>query len=381
MVARIRLRPRARSRARFAAARYQPTIVAAMQRPLLEPPKWYEYAPPFLSPARIDGGVAFWNAHADALARAEARYGVPAGDHRRDRRRRDVLRPQHRQLSRARRARDARLRLSAPRGVLSRRAQASSCCSRASSACRRSRPKGSFAGAIGVPQFMPGSYRSYAVDFDGDGRIDLWRQRRRHRRQRRATFSRATTGSAGSRCCCPRRSRRRRATPRCGGSTAASASAARSTAWAADGVAAARRRPTSRPIRSACCCSRKRRRTARGRELLDRLPQLLRADALQPEPALRGGGVGARAGDQRAARCRRADACAAGQRHDRWHARTDKDLPLRDDTRLLGRLLGDVLRAQTGEEGFARIEAIRQTAIRFRRSGPGEAPAVGLPDG
>ena len=54
----------------------------------------------------------------------------------------------------------------------------------------------------------------------------------------------------------------------------------------------------------------------------------------------------------------------------------DKDRPLRDDTRLLGRLLGDVLRAQTGEAGFARIEAIRQTAIRFRRAGASDADAV-----
>ena len=45
----------------------------------------------------------------------------------------------------------------------------------------------------------------------------------------------------------------------------------------------------------------------------------------------------------------------------------DKDLPLKEDTRLLGRMLGDVLRAQVGEAGFERIEAIRQTAIRFRR--------------
>ena len=54
----------------------------------------------------------------------------------------------------------------------------------------------------------------------------------------------------------------------------------------------------------------------------------------------------------------------------------DKDLPLKGDTRLLGRMLGDVVRAQTGEMGFARIEAIRQTAIRFRRAHADEAPAV-----
>jgi phosphoenolpyruvate carboxylase len=57
-------------------------------------------------------------------------------------------------------------------------------------------------------------------------------------------------------------------------------------------------------------------------------------------------------------------------------APTDKDLPLKEDTRLLGRLLGDVLRAQTGEEGFARIESIRQTAIRLRRASQSDTAGI-----
>jgi membrane-bound lytic murein transglycosylase B len=37
------------------------------------------------------------------------------------------------------------------------------------------RVTGSYAGAVGKPQFIPSSYREFAVDFDGDGRRDLWR--------------------------------------------------------------------------------------------------------------------------------------------------------------------------------------------------------------
>jgi phosphoenolpyruvate carboxylase len=55
---------------------------------------------------------------------------------------------------------------------------------------------------------------------------------------------------------------------------------------------------------------------------------------------------------------------------------TDKDLPLKEDTRLLGRVLGDVVRAQAGKAAFARVEAIRQTAIRFRRAKAEEAGAI-----
>ena len=49
-------------------------------------------------------------------------------------------------------------------------------------------------------------------------------------------------------------------------------------------------------------------------------------------------------------------------------AGVDKDAPLKEDIRLLGRLLGDVLRDQEGEEVFAVVETIRQTAVRFRRN-------------
>src|SRR3954452_6843522 len=51
----------------------------------------------------------------------------------------------------------------------------------------------------------------------------------------------------------------------------------------------------------------------------------------------------------------------------------DKEFPLREDIRLLGRILGDTLREQEGEDTFQLIERIRQTAIRFRREGDPQA--------
>ena len=60
---------------------------------------------------------------------------------------------------------------------------------------------------------------------------------------------------------------------------------------------------------------------------------------------------------------------------DRGQATIDHDLPLKEDIRLLGRLLGDTLREQEGEETFNLIEQIRQTAIRFRRDGDTQARA------
>jgi len=158
----------------FRDVRFQPRIIAAMQRPLLEPPRWFEYAPQFLTPQRIDGGVEFWNEHPAALTRAEAAFGVPpeiivaiigvetfygrnVGGYRVI----DALTTL---------AFDYPRRASFFRGelrefLLLARDEGFSPLA----------PKGSFAGAFGVPQFMPGSVRRYALDFDGDGHIDLWR--------------------------------------------------------------------------------------------------------------------------------------------------------------------------------------------------------------
>lgn len=154
-------------------ARYQERIVAAMQRPLLAPPKWYEYAPRFLDEEHIGAGVEFWFAHEQALDRAETEFGVPpeivvaivgvesfygrntggfrvldalttlAFDYPR---RAPYFRNELREFLLL--ARDEKLSPLTPRG--------------------------SYAGAMGLPQFMPGSMRRYAIDFDGDGRIDLW---------------------------------------------------------------------------------------------------------------------------------------------------------------------------------------------------------------
>ncbi len=54
---------------------------------------------------------------------------------------------------------------------------------------------------------------------------------------------------------------------------------------------------------------------------------------------------------------------------------TDKDAPLKEDIRLLGRLLGDVIRQQEGDAVFDIVETIRQTAVRFRRESDPEAGA------
>ena len=157
----------------FAQVQTQNSALSAMTRPYATPPKWFEYAPPFLAQARIDGGVAYWNANRGALARAEARYGVPP----------EIIvaivgvETFYGRISGRYRVLDAltTLAFDYPRRadyfreelkqflLLTREWKIPPLSA-----------KGSFAGAMGLPQFMPTSFRRFAIDFDDDGRIDLW---------------------------------------------------------------------------------------------------------------------------------------------------------------------------------------------------------------
>ncbi len=156
----------------FAQVRYQPRVIEAMTRPIVSPPTYDDFASRFLDPERIEAGAEFWRAHADALDRAGRLFGVPPeiivailgvetyyGRNTGGYRVVDALTTLAFDYPR----REDFFRGELEQFLLLAREQAMS----------PLEPKGSYAGAIGLPQFMPGSIRAYAIDFDGDGRIDL----------------------------------------------------------------------------------------------------------------------------------------------------------------------------------------------------------------
>ncbi|WP_371829354.1 lytic murein transglycosylase B [Vreelandella zhuhanensis] len=135
---------------------------------------WHEYRAIFLIPERIDAGVAFIDSHTDAMSRAQTDYGVPAeiiaaiigvetyyGRHT----------GRHRVLdSLATLAFHHPVRGGFFRGELSAFLELTH-----EQGVAPESLKGSYAGAMGYPQFIPTSYQAYAVDFDDDGLRDLWR--------------------------------------------------------------------------------------------------------------------------------------------------------------------------------------------------------------
>ncbi|MFM1989541.1 MAG: Membrane-bound lytic murein transglycosylase precursor [Pseudomonadota bacterium] len=133
---------------------------------------WIAYRSRFVEPIRIREGLRFWMANADTVRRASQEYGVPEeiivsiigvetiyGRNTGDFRVIDAL---------------ATLSFDYPRRAAYFREELEQYLLLAREGGFDPLDwRGSFAGAVGLPQFMPGSIRRHAVDFDGDGRIDL----------------------------------------------------------------------------------------------------------------------------------------------------------------------------------------------------------------
>ncbi|WP_026042350.1 lytic murein transglycosylase B [Pantoea sp. A4] len=134
---------------------------------------WIRYRNKFITPANVQNGVAFWNQYQDVLQRAEQQYGVPA----------EIIvgiigvETRWGRVMGKTRILDALATLSFnyPRRAAYFSGELETFLLMARS--EQDDPlnlRGSFAGAMGYGQFMPSAYKQYAVDFNGDGHINLW---------------------------------------------------------------------------------------------------------------------------------------------------------------------------------------------------------------
>jgi membrane-bound lytic murein transglycosylase B len=151
----------------------QPRSLEIIQRPAEVALKWYEYRARFLTEERIAGGATVWQNNREVLATIERDTGVPArylvaitgvetfyGRQTGSYRVLDAL---------------ATLAFDYPRRAdFFQKELAQFLLMTREERINPREPKGSYAGAMGIPQFMPSSFRAYAVDGSGDGRRDLW---------------------------------------------------------------------------------------------------------------------------------------------------------------------------------------------------------------
>jgi membrane-bound lytic murein transglycosylase B len=168
----------------------QKTLAQAQRLPSVErlvlPPSspaaknWAAYRARFIEPIRIQAGARFWQTHRSALERAEREYGVPAslivgiigvetlyGQNTGNFRILDAL------ATLAFHFPSAHPRAAARQAFFQSELEQFLLLTSRSGADPLG-IRGSYAGAMGLPQFMPSSWAKFAVDFDGDGRIDLF---------------------------------------------------------------------------------------------------------------------------------------------------------------------------------------------------------------
>lgn len=155
------------------AAQSQPAIIEAMDRPAEKAKQWFEYRPIFINERRIREGTDFWLAHRQALDRASVRSGVAP----------EYLaailgvETYYGRLTGSYRVLDALATLAfdyPARAKFFRDELEQYLLLTRDAGLNPLSVKGSYAGAMGAPQFMPSNYRRYAVDADADGHIDLW---------------------------------------------------------------------------------------------------------------------------------------------------------------------------------------------------------------
>ena len=159
----------------FRQVEFKPKIIETITRPAEGKP-WHQYRPIFLTEKRIRGGVKFWAENAELLTRAEKEYGVPPqiivaiigvetfyGRHKGTYKVIEAL---------------STLGFGYPKRSKFFRGQIKEFLLMTREEKRDPLEfLGSYAGAMGMPQFIPSSFRHYAVDFDNDGRRDLWDNR------------------------------------------------------------------------------------------------------------------------------------------------------------------------------------------------------------
>ena len=156
----------------FEAVEYKEDVIEKISRPAEAMP-WYKYRKIFMTDARINGGVKFWQENEVVLAAVGKKTGVPA----------EIIvaiigvETLYGQKTGNYRVMDTLATLSfgyPPRSHFFLGELESYLL-----LCRDEHlnplvPIGSYAGAMGAPQFMPSSYTHYAVDYDGDGYRDIW---------------------------------------------------------------------------------------------------------------------------------------------------------------------------------------------------------------
>ena len=160
-------------RALLKEAQPQPKIIETMNRPIEKVAPWWEYRDHFLTPERIHEGTSFWLDHKNTLEQISAQYQVPSeylvailG----------VETRYGRQTGRYR-VLDALATLAfdyPPRHGYFREELKQFLLLAKENQLDPLTATGSYAGAMGAPQFMPSSYRRYAVDAHTDRRPDLW---------------------------------------------------------------------------------------------------------------------------------------------------------------------------------------------------------------